>query len=207
MPRVSRIIKIDLKNGNLPSVFTGGIRSVNRTDGDRLTATFYSASTCAAELSGEIYVTDAQKLVQISTEPSYIRRVYKDGTTTTAYRGPLKAVSVGFSIDRKLLFASYETSAILSIDGKTGSGTSTETTEINQVQNPSGVISDSAGNLFVTETSDNCIRWIDSKNKKEVNFVAGGCGGSMFGYVDSNNPVDVRFNRPRMMVFDSKGKL
>lgn len=78
----------------------------------------------------------------------------------------------------------------------------TTTTKILGFESPSSVVSDSFGNLFIVDSSDDCVFWLDASGTLRTMAARPANAGFVNGI-----GLEARFSLPRMIVFDSKGRL
>ena len=195
LPRMTQITKIDLRNGNQISRFSGtGSSGTTRSDGDKDTATFVSAMTCTTDSVGNVYVTDNAQYGQ--SKPSYIRKVDTSGSVTTLTMTNYRCMSLGIDINGDMLIADTDNGRVREMYNN-GSATIIATTK-----GPTAVVPDLLGNIFVPDVDDHCLYWLDAENYRR-NLV-GDCTRS--GFADGSGST-AKFNLTRMMVFDSKGRL
>jgi sugar lactone lactonase YvrE len=72
---------------------------------------------------------------------------------------------------------------------------------------PSAVVADASGNLYVADSGNNCIRKLTfNGGTATVSTYAGDVAGG-FGYQDDANPLNARFNFPGGLAIDAAGNL
>lgn len=89
-------------------------------------------------------------------------------------------------------------------NGQSGYASNKATGSPTQVvlNNPMGVSGDSAGNVYISDTFNHCIRRVYAAGSS-LTLLAGAC--SQHGYVDSSIPTSAKFYRPRGLWVDSGG--
>jgi streptogramin lyase len=151
---MGQITRIDLRNNNATSRFSGtGVANTTRNDGGPNEATFAAAVDCVADNFGNIYVLDSLP----STSPYYVRKVGPDGFVSTFLTlDYTKPNSVALDISGTLLFTTQAKYVYKRLDNSSATSLGTFT-------NPGSVVSDSFGNLFITDTTPDLLYWIDTQ--------------------------------------------
>ena len=194
LPRMSQITKIDLRNGNQITRFSGtGIAGNTPLDGGKDSATFFTAIKCTTDSVGNIYV--AENAYDILNS-SYIRKVDTSGSVTTFAITNFRSLSLEIDINGKLIVADTDNGRVREMYNN-GSATIIATTK-----GPTAVVPDLLGNIFVSDSTDNCVYWLDVE-KYRRNLVGDSTGS---GFADGSGST-ARFDGFGMMVFDSKGRL
>lgn len=193
LPRVGRVMKIDLNNGNQYSRFTGTLVPMDspRKDGSKDVATFARTVNCITDKDGFVYVTDAN-----TNNPHYVRKIDPLGNVVTFLNSTIPPYSLGIDRDSKLLVVDYwGNSLVRRIDGTSYSVIRSD------LSYPMSVAADLLGNLFYVQNG-NALYWISSSNIKRTlagqQNIAGYAGGL---------GTSARFSGPVTIVFDSKGRL
>lgn len=189
------------------------------TDGAGAAALFRQPNGVAIDSSGNVYIAD--------TGNSIIRRIsvagvvttvagsssnqsYRDGTGTSAWFNSPSALTVdgvgnvyvadsGNAVIRKIAVDG----TVTTLAGTAGStGTADGTGSAARFNQPSGIIIDSAGNLFVSDTYNQTIRKVTAAGV--VTTLAGLAGVS--GTTDGTGTA-ASFNQPRGLCVDGSGSL
>ena len=191
--------------------------NVGSLNGTSLDAQFFNPCAVAVDNLGNVYVAD--------TNNNLIRKITSTGVVTTlagstGVAGQNNATGTaatfnhpqGVTVDSagNVYVADSWNNAIrkISIAGSVttlagGSwGTSDGTAASAQFGTPKGIVSDSLGNLYVTDSNNNTIRKVSASGV--VTTLAGKAGFS--GYADGNG-VNALFNSPCGIVLDSSGNL
>jgi hypothetical protein len=194
LPRGGQVMKLDLKNGNQYSRFTGTQVPSNslRTDGSKDVATFADARSCITDSKGFVYVTDIN-----TSPPHFVRKVDPFGNVTTFLNSNLKPISLGFDINSNLLIVDDFANTI----AKRVDGTS-YTVIRNDLSTPLSVVADLLGNLFHIDAYANSLNWITGN----IIHSLAGKRDPNGGYVDGLGTT-ARFSFPTSLAFDSKGRL
>lgn len=192
---MTQVHRIDLRNGNTPSRFTGSVNSSTTIiTGDPDIATFNKAINCVADRNGSIYVTD------FWSNTGYVRHLSKNGNVSTFLTDTdiQPIIGLGFDNSEKLLVTSWQGSGVFRrLD-------STNIIRVDIFDSPTSVVSDLFGNLFVVEGGNTqALYWIDTNSVKRL-LVKN--RPSKFG-LQNGNATMALFNVPKMSVFDSKGRL
>jgi sugar lactone lactonase YvrE len=183
LPRIGQVTKIDLINNNLATNFTGtGISNKTRVDGGPKEAVFLAAIYCISDAMGNIYVSDPTGAYGAL---SYVRKVDPDGNVSTFLSTVvIKTGALAFSIKGTLIIVSTGQRVDRRIDNDT-------VVSLGLFGNPNSVVTDSNGNLFISETVNDTIYWMDSSLKQNRILVG----------------REAAFNNPRGLAIDSKGRL
>lgn len=168
-------IRLITSNGNVSTI--AGSAEVGNKDGVGAAATFNFPTGIIADLAGNIYVADkSNNLIRKITPSGLVSTIagnnlagFKDGMGTSAsfYRPQ------NITIDRSgnLYVTDYSNHAIRKIDpagnvttiaGNGKPGTVNGTGRQASFNYPSGIVTDSFGNIYVTDFGDNTIRRIDA---------------------------------------------
>jgi sugar lactone lactonase YvrE len=73
--------------------------------------------------------------------------------------------------------------------------------------NPTAMVADAAGNLYVADADNSCIRKITLGATVSVSTYAGDKQSGANGYVDDPDPFKARFNYPKGLAIDAAGNL
>ncbi|NQX68127.1 copper amine oxidase [Paenibacillus alba] len=182
------IRKIDV-NGQVTTLAGNGVQG--NKDGKGAAAFFNHPTDVAVAEDGTVYVADSLNHV--------IRKITVDGTVSTLTAGTTRAIEIR---PGKASFAG---------DYADGSLSSAKFNE------PSGIVLDAKGNLYVSDTGNQRIRYIDLK-AGTVSTVAGSTpttGGAMYGknelyaggdYADGD-ALKAKFDFPKGLAYTSEGGL
>lgn len=169
-----------------------GSSAAGQNDGQGTTASFSSPKGVAADASGNLYVADTQNSTIRKITPSGMvstfagtvsTPAYADGTGTAAKfnrpagiatdaQGNVYVADTNNNMIRKITPAGVVTT----LAGTTTSGQQDGTGPAAGFTAPQGVAVDSAGTVFVADTSNNCIRAITPAGT--VSTIAGVCGST-----------------------------
>ena len=172
-----------------------GSSAAGQNDGQGTTASFSSPMGVAADANGNLYVADTQnstirKITPDGTVTTFAGKVgvpaYADGTGTTAMFNRPAGVATDAQGDvyvadtfnnriRKITPAGVVTT-LAGGAGGAGSGQQDGTGSAAGFTAPQGLAVDSAGTVFVADTSNNCIRAITPAGA--VTTIAGVCGST-----------------------------
>ena len=191
VPRWGQLTKIDLANNNLVTRFAGSGIPGGVNPGQNSSATFCGAISCTIDNQGNIYVAE---------ECNAIRKVNQTGYVSNVGLGlPIKPNSLLIKNDSTLLFTGWYPTVIYSI-GLINSQVTALT--MDSVAGNSGMIYDELGNLYVAETERHGIAKFNATTYSSIQFA---------GYTSSGKHDDVgsaaRFNKPRQIAIDTKGRL
>jgi sugar lactone lactonase YvrE len=183
------IRKIDT-SGKVSTLSGNGVVGLN--DGKGTSASFDHPEGIAVTKTGTVFVAD--------TLNNLIRRIEPDGTTTTLNATSRRVVEI------------YPGYIVRSGDYQDGALAQALFNE------PTGLVLDSKGNLFVSDSGNQRIRYIDL-NTQQVNTVAGGGntnGGTSLleknsiyvtGLYINGSAMKAAFNSPKGIALDSAGGL
>lgn len=169
-----------------------GSSAAGQNDGQGTTASFSSPQGVAADANGNLYVADTQNSTIRKITPSGMvstfagtvgTPAYADGTGTAAMfnrpsgiaadaQGNVYVADTFNNMIRKITPAGVVTT----LAGTTTSGQQDGTGAAAGFTAPQGVAVDSAGTVFVADTSNNCIRAITPAGT--VSTIAGVCGSA-----------------------------
>ncbi|MEI7027462.1 stalk domain-containing protein [Paenibacillus sp. y28] len=171
-------------SGEVTTLAGNGV--LGRTDGQGQKAQFYSPQAVAVKPDGTVFVAD--------TLNHLIRRITADGTVTTLNASSKRVVEV------------YP--GVVQPSGDYADGPLAEA----KFNEPSGLVLDDKGNLYVSDSGNQRIRYIDFASG-QVTTVAGTAGGysSTALYADGEfadgAAADARFNFPKGLALTGEGGL
>ncbi|WP_414661132.1 immunoglobulin domain-containing protein [Horticoccus sp. 23ND18S-11] len=217
-PSSVAILTVNL--GTTITTFAGLANFAGATDGVGSAARFNTPTAIVSDASGNLVIAD--------TGNSIIRRMTGAGVVTTAaglsgFRGSVDGTGSearfnspgGVAVDSiGNIFVADTFSHTIRVISSAGvvttlAGSPSASGGVDGVGNaarfflPTGVALDTAGNLYVADTNNHAIRRI-STGGTVVTF-AGSLGTA--GYVDSNNPLQARFNAPNAIAVDSSNNV
>lgn len=176
------IRKID-KAGNVTTIAGSGL--VGNKDGKGKEATFNSPSDVAADAKGNIFVADTLNHV--------IRKIASDGTVTTLTAPSTRVIEY---------FPGAVEDAGDFADGAIFAAKFNE---------PSGLVIDGKGNLYVSDRGNNRIRYIDFASGKVTTIAGGGTYTAQAAYTEGDYidgaASSARFNAPEGLTLLSDGTL
>lgn len=193
--------------------------AAGQSDGQGTTASFSSPQGIAADANGNLYVADTQNdTIRKITPSGYVSTfagtvsvpAYADGTGTAAMfhspsgvatdaQGNVYVADTFNNMIRKITPAGVVTT----MAGSTISGQQDGTGSDAGFTAPQGIAVDSSGNVFVADTSNNCIREITPSGA--VTTIAGVCG-TPGGYTDGP-AATARFYAPTGIAVGPNGLL
>jgi trimeric autotransporter adhesin len=188
-------------------------RPIVNTSGPALEREIGYVIGIASDRTGNLYLADAANYL--------IRKISADGTASVvAGTGSYGNASgdgaatklavypqggVATDADGNAYFTENNRVRKLTPDGTmttyTGNAT-TDATKYARLSNPTGLVFDAKGNLFISDSDNHCIRKVATD--LVVTTYAGACGTA--GFADGKG-ASVRLNTPRGLVFDSDGNL
>jgi sugar lactone lactonase YvrE len=216
----NRIKKIT-PNGAVSTLAGGG--SQDYADGTGTAAKFNWPCDLTVDATGNVYVADNYNYCIRKITPSGVVTTfagsnvsgYADGTGTTAKFGCV----IGISLDAagNLYVADVGTTeggtivgirkitptgVVSTLAGSTSSGYADGTGTVAKFNSPEGIAVDAAGNVYVADRGNHCIRKITPNGV--VSTFAG--SAQQRGYVDAKGTA-AKFYSPTAVAFDSKGDL
>ena len=182
-------------------------------DGTGSAAQFGSPSGITIDATGNLFVTDENRIRKVtpsgkvSTLFDGFTGGFADNTGDAALFG--KPLDIVMDATGDLYVADTENHRILKITPKgevsifAGSGTAGNVdgpASIARFKNPSGIVMDAAGNLFVADEGNYCIR------KISPNGEVGTLAGSTEGFADGRGSA-AQFHKPHGIAIDAAGNL
>ena len=203
----SSIKKISIASKSV-TTFCGNANSTGFTDGNANSAKFNTPTYIDIDSTGNLYVVDSKN--------SKVRIITSNGTVSTPSWNtniPCPPICVRCSSNGTLYVASmngsiYKVSSSGSVTVFSGSGTlgfSDGPSSSSSYNVVSGMILDSANNLYVADTGNNRIRKVDSTGKSTT--IAGNGSAGIKNTDTSADPLQVSLNTPTDIAMDRSGNL
>jgi len=204
---VSCIKKIDVETKSV-TVFCGDAKDTGFIDGNATTAKFNTPTYIDIDSKGNLYVVDSKN--------SKVRIVTPSGAVSTPSWNtniPCPPICVRSSSNGTLLVAAmngslYKISSAGNVSVFSGTGTlgfSDGPSASSAYNVVSGMILDSANNLYLADTGNNRIRKVDSTGKSTTIMGDGSVG--MRNTDKSADPLQTSLNAPKDIAMDRSGNL
>lgn len=220
-----RIRKVDQRTGRIETVAGTGEKGFKNDGGNAEMATLNGPTGIAFDTLGNLYIADTgNQRIRMLTPNGYLYTVAGDGRkgyngeglrpkasslknptgVAVSPRGEVHFSDTGNHLVRKI---DRRTGTLINVvgtgeRGNDGDGELATNTRINR---PSSLTFDDKGNLFVADTGNHQVRWIEPR--KTLTFVIAGTGRRGFSGEGDKKSTDSQFSNPTGLAVDKKGRL
>lgn len=220
-----RIRKVDQRTGRIETVAGTGEKGFKNDGGNAEMATLNGPTGIAFDTLGNLYIADTgNQRIRMLTPNGYLYTVAGDGRKgyngdgmrpkASSLRNP---TGVAVSPSGEVYFSDTGNHLVRKIDrqtstlinvvgtgerGNDGDGELASNTRLNR---PSSLVFDDKGNLFVADTGNHQVRWIEPR--KTLTFVIAGTGRRGFSGEGDRKCTDSQFSNPTGLAVDKKGRL
>lgn len=221
-----RVRRIDIRTGEINTVAGTGKKGFYNDGGNAEMATLNAPTGLAFDSLGNLYIADTgNQRVRMLTPNGYLYTVAGDGRkgyngnglrpkasslknptgVAISPKGELYISDTGNHVIRKI---SRQDGSLINVAGSAtyhGNDGDRGLAEDALLKRPSALIFDKYGNLFIADTGNQQIRWIEPK--KNLIFTIAGTGKKGFIGEGDRKATDCAFNNPTGLALDKRGRL
>ncbi len=220
-----RIRRVDARTGGIDTVVGTGKRGFDNDGGNADMATLNGPTGLAFDTLGNLYIADTgNQRIRMYTPKGYLYTVAGDGRK--GYNGngmrPLSSslnnpTGVAVSPQGELYISDTGNNLVRKIDrhsgflidvvgtGEAGDSGDFELAENARLNKPSALVFDSRGNLFIADTGNHQIRWVEPQH--HLIFTIAGTGERGFSGEGDRRCTDSAFSNPTGLAVDKLGRL
>lgn len=220
-----RVRMVDIRSGLVSTVAGTGEPGFANDGGHADMAQLYAPTALVFDRRGNLYIADTgNNRVRVVTVKGYLRTVAGDGRQGYLGEGD-RAVAApldhptGLAISGKgeLHIADTGNNRVRKIDRTTGrlitvagTGEAGDDGDLGlavnaKINKPTAIVFDSRDNLFIADTGNHQIRWVEPKRR--LIFTIAGTGVPGFSGEGDRKSVDSQFRNPTGLALDSQGRL
>ena len=220
-----RVRRIDARTGEVETIAGTGKRGFDNDGGNANMAALNGPTGLAFDTLGNLYIADTgNHRVRIVTPKGYMYTVAGDGRKDYNGNG-LRPVSsslnnptgVAVSPQGELYIADTGNHLIRKIDrhsgflvnvvgtGDAGASGDFELAINAELNKPSAIVFDDKGNLFIADTGNHRVRWVEPR--KHLIFTIAGTGKRGFSGEGDRKCTDSAFSNPTGLAVDKQGRL
>ena len=189
-------------------------------------ATLSSPQDLSFDLTGNLYIADTgNHVIRVVNAATHLISTFAGtglagfsneggGASTAQFNAPW---GVFAAIDGSVYVADFGNNRVRRIspartvstvagDGSATFGGDAGPAALAQLNRPSSVVLDAAGDLYIADSENNCIRKVNGTTQKIVTIAGNGSGGYGGDGLDANGPL-AAFNKPYAVTLDGAGNL
>ncbi len=220
-----RVRRVDARTGEIETVVGTGKRGFDNDGGNADMATLNGPTGLAFDTLGNLYIADTgNQRIRMYTPKGYLYTVAGDGRR--GYNGngmkPLSSslnnpTGVAVSPQGELYISDTGNNLVRKIDrlsgflvnvvgtGEAGNSGDLELAENARLNKPSALVFDTRGNLFIADTGNHQIRWVEPRRR--LIFTIAGTGERGFSGEGDRKCTDSAFSNPTGLAVDKQGRL
>lgn len=220
-----RVRRVNVRTGQIDTVVGTGKRGFYNDGGNADMATLNGPTGLAFDSLGNLYIADTgNNRIRMFTMKGYLYTLAGDGRQ--GYNGdglrPLSSslnrpTGVTVSPQGELYISDTGNNLVRKIDrhsgflvnvvgtGEAGNSGDLDLAENARLNKPSALIFDQFGNLFIADTGNHQIRWVEPK--RHLIFTIAGTGQRGFSGEGDRKCTDSSFSNPTGLAVDKKGRL
>ena len=220
-----RVRRVDARTGQIDTVVGTGKRGFENDGGNAEMATLNRPTGLAFDTLGNLYIADTgNQRIRMFTPKGYLYTVAGDGRSgyngnglrplssslknptgvAISPRGELYISDTGNNLVRKI---DRHSGLLVNVAGNREAGNSgdLELAENARLNKPSALVFDAHGNLFIADTGNHQIRWVEPR--RHLIFTIAGTGERGFSGEGDRKCTDSEFSNPTGLAVDKRGRL
>ena len=220
-----RVRRVDIRTGEIDTVAGTGKKGFENDGGNADMATLNGPTGLAFDSLGNLYIADTgNNRIRMLTPKGYLYTVAGDGRkgyngdglrplsstlnnptgVTVSPRGELHIADTGNNRIRKI---DRHSGFLVNVagNGETGDSGDFDLAQNARLNKPSALVFDSYGNLFIADTGNHQVRWVEPK--RHLIFTIAGTGKRGFSGEGDRKCTDSAFSNPTGLAVDKDGRL